>query len=164
MVIGANTINCNVMLIHWNGRFGNRMHTYAYMHARAKKFGGELFLPSDWEGKQLFNLDYKIIDDSDLRLHLNQSIKPFDDLNYRLNKVKDYNEKSGYNFKYVNADNPNENFKKLNHDAAIDRVCEVFFHQKKLYHHIDLYLEYITNEDGYPLQIQILFLAQKFLL
>lgn len=113
----------NVMLIHWNGRFGNRMHTYAYMHARAKKFGGELLLPSDWEGKQLFNLDYKIINDDDLRLHLNQSIKPFDDLNYRLDKVQDYNKKSGYNFKFISPDNPSENFKKLNHDAAIDSVC-----------------------------------------
>ena len=113
----------NVMLVHWNGRFGNRMHTYAYMHARAKKFGGKLFLPSDWEGKHLFNLDYEIVDDEDLRLHLNQSIKPFDDLSYRLKRVEEFNGKSGYNFKYVNADNPNENFKKLDHDAAIDSVC-----------------------------------------
>ncbi len=117
--VGSN----NVMLIHWNGRFGNRMHTYAYLHSRAKKFGGKLYLPSHWEGKQLFNLDYEIVEDDDLRLHLNQSIEPFDKLDYRLKKVEEFNKKSGYNFKYINADNPNENFKKLNHDAAIDSVC-----------------------------------------
>jgi hypothetical protein len=115
--------NNDVMLIHWNGRFGNRMHTYAYVHARAKKFGGELYLPSDWEGKHLFNLDYKTIEDDDLRLHLNQSIQPFDKLDYRLERVKEYNEKTSFNFKYISADNPQENFRKYNHGVCIDSVC-----------------------------------------
>ncbi len=33
-----------------------------------KMFGGDVYLPSDWEGTKLFNLDYKIIEDDDLRL------------------------------------------------------------------------------------------------
>jgi hypothetical protein len=113
----------DVLLIHWNGRFGNRMHTYAYIHARAKKFGGELYLPSDWEGKHLFNLDYKIIDDNDLRLHLNQSIKPFDSLDKRLESVEEFNKRTSSNYKYISADDPKENFKKFDRGVCIDSVC-----------------------------------------
>lgn len=113
----------NVLIMHWNGRFGNRMHTYAYAHARAKKFGGELLLPSEWEGDKLFNLDHKIINDEELRLYINQSIQPFDNLNYRMKKVLEYNRRSkDFNFKYINADNPKENFKNFNTDVCIDSV------------------------------------------
>jgi len=80
--------NNDALIVHWNGRFGNRMHTYSYAHARAKKFGGELYLPSQWEGDLLFNLDHKIIEDESLRLHLNQSIQPFDNLDYRAKQIK----------------------------------------------------------------------------
>jgi len=113
----------NVLIIHWNGRFGNRMHTYAYAHERAKKFGGELYLPSSWEGDKLFNLNHKIIEDDELRLNINQSVQPFDNLDFRLKKIEEFNRRSkDFNFRYVNADTPRENFKKFDQDVCIDSV------------------------------------------
>ena len=113
----------NVLIMHWNGRFGNRMHAYAYAHARAKKFGDRLLLPSLWEGDRLFNLNHEIIDDDELRLHINQSIQPFDNLDYRMNKIKELNgRRKDYNFKYINADDPKQNFKNFNQDSCVDSV------------------------------------------
>lgn len=115
--------NNDALIVHWNGRFGNRMHTYSYAHARAKKFGGELYLPSQWEGDLLFNLDHKIIEDESLRLHLNQSIQPFDNLDYRAKQIKEFNQRNNhFNFRYVNADNPSENFKKYDQAVFLDSV------------------------------------------
>lgn len=118
----------DVLLIHWNGRFGNRMHTYAYLHNRAKKFGGQLYLPSDWEGKHLFNLDYKVIEDDELRLTINQSKEPFDNLNHRLEKVKEFNERSGYDFQYCNPDDPTQTYQKYDRGVCVDSVCA--YHHK----------------------------------
>lgn len=118
----------DALLIHWNGRFGNRMHTYAYLHNRAKKFGGQVYLPSDWEGKQLFNLDYKIIDDDELRLAINQSIQPFDSLDHRLKKLREFNNRSEFNFQYCNPDNPQQTYKDFKSGVAIDSVCA--YHHK----------------------------------
>ena len=118
----------DVLLIHWNGRFGNRMHTYAYIHNRAKKFGGQVYLPSDWEGKQLFNLDYKIIDDDELRLAINQSIQPFDSLDHRLKKLREFNDRSEFNFQYCNPDNPTQTYKDFKSGVAVDSVCA--YHHK----------------------------------
>ena len=115
-------------VIHWNGRFGNRMHTYAYAHNRAKKFGGKVLLPSDWEGKHLFNLDYEIIDDEPLRLTINQSVQPFDKLSHRLAKLREFNDRTDYNFQYCNPDDPKETYKKFNSGVAIDSVCA--YHHK----------------------------------
>jgi hypothetical protein len=43
-----------VLLLHWNGRFGNRMHQYAYGATYARINQCRFLLPSDWEGTQLF--------------------------------------------------------------------------------------------------------------
>ena len=113
--------NQDALIMHWNGRFGNRMHAYSYAHARAKKFNGTLYLPSEWEGDKLFkNLDHKIIYDDELRLNINQSIQPFDDLDYRMSKVLEFNQRSDFNFRYANADDPKENFTNFKQDVCID--------------------------------------------
>lgn len=39
---------------HWIGRFGNRMHQYAYGMTYAKKNNVTFILPSRWEGSRLF--------------------------------------------------------------------------------------------------------------
>ena len=113
----------NAMLIHWNGRFGNRMHTYAYLHNRAKMHGGKVILPSDWEGSKLFNLDYEIVQDDDLRKGINQTAKDFDKLSYRMDRVRDYNDKSNSNFRYCNPDNPKETYTKYDQGVVVDSVC-----------------------------------------
>ena len=121
------TVN-DSLLIHWNGRFGNRMHTYAYLHNRAKKLGGEVFLPSDWEGKHLFNLDYKIVEDDDFRLGVNQTIQQFDTLQHRLQVVDDYNARTNFNFKYCNPDDPTQTYKDYKGGVCVDSVCA--YHHK----------------------------------
>jgi len=51
---------------HWNGRFGNRMHQYAYGMTYARKYNIPFILPSRWEGTVLFKnhknytLDYEM--------------------------------------------------------------------------------------------------------
>ena len=124
----------DVFLMHWNGRFGNRMHTYAYLYNRAKKLNGEFFLPSDWEGKYLFNLDYKIISDEEFRNRINQTDKQFDTFDFRMDAVKDFNNRTDYNLRYANPDDPNDSYKKYNQGVVIDSVCayhpEIFKHMK----------------------------------
>jgi hypothetical protein len=124
----------DTFLIHWNGRFGNRMHTYAYLWNRAKMFGGDVYLPSDWEGARLFNLDYKIIEDDDLRLAINQTMEPYDSLDHRLKEVQKFSDKSEFNIQYCNPDNPTETYKDYKSAVSIDSVCayhtEIFKHMK----------------------------------
>lgn len=120
---GDKSVKNDVCLIHWNGRFGNRMHTYAYLWNRAKKLGGELYLPSEWEGDYLFNLNHKIIEDDDFRLSVNQSAPQLDNLNLRMDAVKKLNHKSAFNFRYVNADDPKENYTDYKQGVVIDSVC-----------------------------------------
>ena len=47
-----------IILSHWNGRFGNRMHQYAYGVTYSKMFNVPFYLPSDWEGTHLFKIQY----------------------------------------------------------------------------------------------------------
>lgn len=119
---GKKSTKNDVFIIHWNGRFGNRMHSYCYAWNRAKKLGGDLYLPSDWEGKHLFNLDYKIVEDDELRLNINQSIDAFDNLDYRMEQLNKFSNKSEYNIRYVNADDPTQNYKNYKQAVAIDSV------------------------------------------
>jgi hypothetical protein len=125
----------DVFLIHWNGRFGNRMHTYAYLKNRATMLNGELFLPSDWEGKFLFkNLDYSIIEDDELRSRINQTAAEFDTFDSRIAAVENFSSRSSYDIKYISPDNPNETYKKYNQAVAIDSVSayhsKIFKHMK----------------------------------
>lgn len=139
---GKKSTKNDVCLIHWNGRFGNRMHTYAYAWNRAKKLGGDLYLPSEWEGDYLFKLDHKIIDDDAFRLSINQSASHFDNLSYRMEAVKKLNHKTPFNFRYVNADDPNENYNKYNQGVVIDSVCAYhhsIFDNMKLSDILELY-------------------------
>lgn len=120
---GKKSVKNDTCIIHWNGRFGNRMHTYAYAWNRAKKLGGDLILPSEWEGDHLFNLNHKIAEDDDFRLAINQSKPAFDTLSKRMEAVKKLNHKSAFNFKYVNADDPGENYTNYKRGVVIDSVC-----------------------------------------
>jgi hypothetical protein len=53
-----------VMLIHWNGRFGNRLHQYAYGATYAKVNDMDFQLPSEWEGTHIFkNQKHSVVED-----------------------------------------------------------------------------------------------------
>lgn len=110
-----------IVLLHWNGRFGNRMFTYAFLRHYAEAFNLDIRLPSHWEGSTLFGRDsYTIIDDDELRLYLNQTIPDLDNLDARLEAVKNFNRKTGDNITYMNPDVPDE-YGNIN--VCIDSLC-----------------------------------------
>jgi hypothetical protein len=85
-----------IILAKWQGRFGNRMHQYAYGVTYANKFNSTLVLPSEWEGSRLFSDSfYEVSKDDKLRLHLNQSNKSFDNDSYRGVFLEGYGKETG---------------------------------------------------------------------
>jgi hypothetical protein len=60
-----------LLQIHWTGRFGNRMHQYAYGATYAELTGSQYLLPSAWEGTRLFaNQPHSVVTQADLRVAL----------------------------------------------------------------------------------------------
>ena len=102
-------ISTGVLICHWNGRFGNRMHQYAYAHEYACRFRVPLLLPSDWEGCRLFEEQpHTVVPDATLRLYLNQTQPTFDNLSARAAAIARYNDDTGARFEYVNPDDPQQ--------------------------------------------------------
>ena len=115
------TYDGNLMLLHWNGRFGNRMFTYAFLRHYAERFNLRLLLPSKWEGNHLFqNQTEEIIEDNELRLYLNQSTPPYDNLDARWAALQRYCQQSGEHYDYMNPDLP-EHYGMKN--VCIDSLC-----------------------------------------
>ena len=111
-------MNHTILLSHWNGRFGNRLFQVAYGNTFAQKTGYEFILPSEWEGFKLFKLKNKVLENDYLRLHLNQSIQPFDNIHYRISKILEHIPNSIF----VNVDNDNP-YKIYNKNQFFDSVC-----------------------------------------
>jgi hypothetical protein len=98
-----------IMLVHWNGRFGNRVGSYVFGRNYAEMHDLDFYIPSEWEGSYLFNdTGYKIIEDDQLRLQINQSKQPFDNLSYRAKAVGEYCKKVGKKITYMNPDVPSQ--------------------------------------------------------
>lgn len=72
-----------LLLSHWNGRFGNRMHQYAFGNTYAKINDFDFILPSDWEGSFLFKHKPKILLNDSLRANINQTMPPFNTEQWR---------------------------------------------------------------------------------
>jgi hypothetical protein len=110
-----------VMMVHWNGRFGNRVGSYAFGRNYAEMHDLDFYIPSEWEGTRLFaDTGYKIIDDDELRLQVNQSKKPFDSLKHRTNAVYEYCKRTNKNMTYMNPDSPTQYGKT---DVFYDSLC-----------------------------------------
>ncbi|MDO1446481.1 hypothetical protein Q0590_09490 [Rhodocytophaga aerolata] len=110
-----------IVLLHWNGRFGNRLFTYAFLRHYADEFNLEIWLPSSWEGDILFeNTVHKCIEDDELRLYLNQTMKELDTLDARLEAINRYNLKTGDAIQYMNPDIEAE-YGRVN--ICIDSLC-----------------------------------------
>ena len=96
MLIVGSLLSSNVTFIllnHWNGRFGNRMHQYAYGVTYAKLRSVDFILPSDWEGTKLFKTQHhKVIGNEEFKKELNFSkgIGQTNDYNMKLPIVKKY--------------------------------------------------------------------------
>ena len=94
-----------LIMVHWNGRFGNRVFSYIFGKSYADKFGLDFYLPSTWEGTRLFsNPDDKVIEDDELRKCVNQTHPDFDNLNFRARAVGEYNMRTKSNITYINPD------------------------------------------------------------
>lgn len=110
-----------ILLAHWNGRFGNRMHQYAYGATYSKINNVKFILPSDWEGTKLFkNQIHEVCDNKEARLHINQSKKPFDSIEYRKFALKKYLDP---NIQQINPVHFKENYLKQNNNVFFDDMC-----------------------------------------
>ena len=109
-----------ILLAHWNGRFGNRMHQYAYGATYQKLNKHEFWLPGDWEGTHLFEKQYhKVVEDDMLRLKINQTAQPMDSLDYRTKAVQEFCPTA----KFISPDDPNQCYKPVDHSVFFDSVC-----------------------------------------
>ena len=92
-----------ILMLHWTGRFGNRMFQYAFGCQYAKTYGVKFYIPSGWEGDKLFkpNKYVEILPDDDLRLHVNQTHKDMDNLEYRKWALEKYKERTGDPVEFV---------------------------------------------------------------
>jgi hypothetical protein len=143
----------NILLCHWNGRFGNRMHQYAYGATYSKLNNYIFWLPSDWEGTVLFkNQVHEVCPLDEIRLRINQRTEPFDNIDYRVKAIQDYWDKDA---RYINVDKPNENYNTFDgKNVFFDSVAayhETVFQKmsKKYLNHIFEFSDLVKNCDNY---------------
>lgn len=109
-----------ILLLHWHGRFGNRMHQYAYGATYTRLNGCEFWLPSDWEGRRLFKTQHhKLLPDRGLRARLGQTTPPFNDLQYRLTEAQRLFPK----LSLIQPHHPRENYRKRKRPLCFDSIC-----------------------------------------
>lgn len=109
-----------IMLSHWNGRFGNRMHQYAYGAMYSKLNNVPFILTSDWEGTHLFKTQYhEVCSNDEVRLYRNQSGNTFHTVESQESILK----KHYPTIKRISPEISNENY--LNHKNPVyfDSVC-----------------------------------------
>ena len=110
-----------IVMVHWNGRFGNRVFSYMFGKSYADKHNLDFYLPSEWEGTRLFvDSGVKIIPDDALRLSVNQSKKPMDSLDYRKKAISEYNKRYNDNCVYFNPDGQGKDVHK---NIFFDSLC-----------------------------------------
>ena len=122
-----------VIMVHWNGRFGNRVFSYMYGRTLADKFDMDFYLPSEWEGTHLFkDTGYKVIEDDELRMRVNQTHPSMDNINFRMDAITDFNKRNNLNIRFINPDKITD-FGKPNvfYDSLCVHSCEVFSQYSK---------------------------------
>jgi hypothetical protein len=64
-----------IVMLHWCGRFGNRMFNVAFGRNYAEAFDLDFYVPSKWEGSILFsNVGERIMEATELRHHLTRNV------------------------------------------------------------------------------------------
>jgi len=93
-----------LVLLHWIGRFGNRMFQYAFGCSYAKRYNCIFYIPSEWEGSIIFKPnDYcRVITDEILSTDINN---PSATDCMRENSLTNYNNRTGDNVEYVSFQN-----------------------------------------------------------
>jgi hypothetical protein len=110
-VVVKNKTKNTLMMVHWNGRFGNRLSSYSFGKSYADKYNSEFIIPSEWEGTHLFKEDasVSIINDDKLRQSVNQTHRDMDNLSYRSKAVREYcNRENIDQLNYMNPDIPDQ--------------------------------------------------------
>ena len=109
-----------IILVHWNGRFGNRIHQYAYGVTYSKMFNVPFQLPSDWEGTHLFKRQYHtVVEDDTLRLEINQTHPDLNNIEFRSHAVQ----KLYPNAKRIHPEMVNQNYTDHGVPVFFDSVC-----------------------------------------
>jgi hypothetical protein len=109
-----------IILTHWNGRFGNRIHQYAYGVTYSKMFNMPFQLPSDWEGTYLFKRQYHtVVEDDTLRLEINQTQSALNTISYRTQAVQ----KLYPNAKHIHPEMLDQNYTDHGVPVFFDSVC-----------------------------------------
>jgi len=109
-----------IMLSHWNGRFGNRMHQYAYGATYSKINKVPFVLTSDWEGTYLFKQQFHEVSDNDeVRLYRNQASNEFHTPEMQLSTLQ----KHYPGISRINPEVKDINYKKYNNPVYFDSVC-----------------------------------------
>jgi hypothetical protein len=118
---------------HWNGRFGNRMHQYAYGMTYARKHNVQFILPSRWEGTVLFknHKNYTLDKESELALfEVRDGTSLSED---RKKVVKDFLPE----VKFIDPKLPSENYAQSEDPLCFDDLCayhpSVFAEMSKKY-------------------------------
>lgn len=105
-------MNDFILLPHWIGRFGNRMHQYAYgvTYSRINKV--DFMVTSDWEGSILFaNPQHALFPDGGLRSRVNQlRNKQGEELREVL--LKQYADDTGMTLKRIKPDSESDPYRK----------------------------------------------------
>jgi hypothetical protein len=103
---------------HWHGRFGNRMHQYAYASTYKDMHDIEYRTHSEWEGTKLFKVQQnKVYDDKELLFSLklnNGSVNTEERDTLVLNHFK--------NIKKINPLDINEGYQKYDHPVFFDSL------------------------------------------
>jgi hypothetical protein len=132
-----------IVLLHWIGRFGNRMFQYAFGCSYAKRFNCIFYIPSEWEGSIIFkpNKYCRLITDATLCLDINNSAAT-DEI--RKQSLYNYNNRTGDKVEYVSFDNK-KNIGKVN-VAFDDLHCMYFQHCYDLFEQDFLQEIYTFND------------------
>ena len=93
-----------LVLLHWIGRFGNRMFQYAFGCSYAKRYNCIFYIPSEWEGSIIFkqNNYCRLITDEMLSTDINN---PSATDEMRKTSLANYNDRTGDAVEYVSFQN-----------------------------------------------------------
>jgi hypothetical protein len=108
-----------ILLLHWNGRFGNRMHQYAYGVTYARLHSCPFWLPSDWEGTELFATQHHTVAPDGLRRRLNAMGAAEHGIEPRLASAREVAPR----LTRIKAENPRQNYRRHSGPVCFDSVC-----------------------------------------
>lgn len=108
----------------WIGRFGNRVHQYAYAATYKKKYDVDYFVISRWEGDHLFkHKQHEVIQDHELREVLISFKNDSRFYSARLNPVEEYATQIQQPIKDFSPQNPDETWIVPDSHVTFENLC-----------------------------------------